>query len=308
MRNRRGCRFNCRERALLPWLFLGGMTFAIFLGVRGKADATSQQAASAPAGANPASGVTAPQTATAAAPAPAFDVAAIHVYLPEPHEGSHIWASADDGHFKALNVTLSALIHWAFDMPETRILGAPGWARTTRFAIDATSDPSVDAAMHNLTSQAGSLQKKKMVQALLADRFKLAAHTETRELPIYVLVAAKGGPRLDAPDKNGTVLNHGRDHIEIQGFTNSVATLAEELSQETGRDVVDKTGIAGRYHLTLKWTPDDAAGPSPGSGATADSGPSLFTALEEQLGLKLEPAKGPVQVLVIDRAEMPSAN
>jgi len=199
------------------------------------------------------------------------------------------------------------LIHWAYEMPETRILDAPGWARSTMFNIEAAADPSIDAALRNLASDAGRKQKERMVEALLADRFKLATHFETRELPIYNLVTAKGGPKLGDSKSQGTTVNHGRDHIEVEG-SSSTALFAEELSKEVGRPVADKTAITGRYHLTLKWTPDDAAGPSPGSGAASDSGPSIFTALEEQLGLKLLPAKGPVQVLVIDHVEMPSAN
>ncbi len=248
----------------------------------------------------------APQSQTTSSPAPAFDVAAIHPHISEPHEHNSIWSSPFDSHFKAENMSLVGLIHWAFNMPETRILDAPDWAKSTMFNIEATADSSVDAQMRNLTSDAGRLQKQKMVQALLADRFKLVTHTETRELPIYALVVAKGGPKLGPVQENGAIVNHGRGHIEVQSFTNSVSALAEELSKEVGRDVIDKTGIQGRYDLKLTWTPDDRVASS--SDASADSGPSIFTALEEQLGLKLESQKGPVTVLVIDHAEMPSEN
>ncbi len=275
-----GSSFNCRERALLPWLFLCATAIALLVGVRGNASAAPQQ-----------------QSAPSAAPAPVFDVAAIHVHESLPHEHNSIWSSPFDGHFRAENVSVVMLIHWAYEMPETRILDAPGWARSTYFNIDATADPSVDQQLKGLTSDAGRKVKEAMVRALLADRFKLATHTEMRELPIYTLVVAKGGPKLGALQENGTSINRGSDRIEVQ-TSNSVSTLAEQLSMIVGRDVVDKTGIAGRYNLKLQWTPD----------AAADSGPSIFTALEEQLGLKLEPAKGPVQVLVIDRVEMPTAN
>jgi len=246
---------------------------------------------------------TSPVAQPQSAAAPVFDVAAIHVYNPQPHEGSHIWSSPSDGHFKAQNVILKGLIHWAFDMPETRILDAPGWVGTTRFSVDATADSSVDEGMHNLTSQAALLQKKKMVQALLADRFKLVVHTETRELPLYELVVAKGGAKLGPAQESGSSVNTSNGRIEVQ-MANSIAVLAEELSKVAGRDVIDKTGIAGRYDLKLRWTPEDHV-PDSDSGA---SGPSLFTAPEEQLGLRLEPAKGPVQVLVIDHIDMPSQN
>ena len=292
MRRFSGCRFNCRERALLPWLFLGGMAAAVLIVVQVKASAAPQQQ-SAPA--------------PPAAPAPVFDVAAIHPHIPEPHEHNSIWSSPSEGRFRAENVSVVMLIHWAYEMPETRILDAPGWAHSTYFNIDATADPAVDQQLRNLTSDAGRKQKEMMVRALLADRFHLIVRPETRELPIYELVVARGGAKLGDLKSSGTTVNHGRGHIEVEG-ANSVAFLAEELSQETGRVVVDKTGITGRYNLKLHWTPDDATEPQLLNGAPVDSGPSLFTALEEQLGLKLQPAKGPVQVLVIDKVEMPSAN
>ena len=243
----------------------------------------------------------APQGATTAQAPLQFDVAAIHLHDSLPHEHNSIWSSPFDGNFNAENISVMTLIDWAFEMPDTRILNAPGWTRTTMFNIEAKADPAVDQQLHSLTSDMGRKEKEKMVQAMLADRFHLVVHTETRELPIYALLVAKGGPKLGAIQEKGSSVNTGHGRIEVQ-MSNSVAFLANELSKVAGRDVVDKTGITGRYDLKLQWTPDDGAAPA------ADSGPSLFTALEEQLGLKLEPAKDPVQVLVVDRVEMPSAN
>ncbi len=239
--------------------------------------------------------------------APVFDVAAIHVHESQPHEHNSIWSSPFDGKFNAGNISVITLINWAFDIPDTRILGAPGWARSTMFNIEAKSDPAVDAQLKGLTSEAGRKEKEKMVQVLLADRFHLAMHDETRELPIYNLVVAKGGPKLGAVQESGSFVNTWDNRIEVQ-MSNSVAVLAEELSKVAGRDVVDKTGVSGRYDLKLRWTPDDSSEPRLPNGAATDSGPSLFTALEEQLGLKLESAKGPVQVLVIDHIELPTEN
>lgn len=263
--------------------------------------ARAQQNPVMPAATQPAAASIAPQAASV----PAFDVAAIHQHIPEPHEHNSIWSSSSDSHFRAENVTLSTLIHWAFDMPETRVVNLPGWANSIYFNIDASSDASADAQMAHLSSEAGNLKKHKMVQALLAGRFKLATHTETRELPVYELIVAKGTPKLGDDKSDGTTINHWRDHIEVQA-SNSVAVLAEELAKEVGRPVIDKTGIMGRYNLKIRWTPDvDAA--SAGSSAP-DAPPFIFTALEEQLGLKLRPGKGPVEVLVVDRVEMPSNN
>ncbi|MGA8783518.1 MAG: TIGR03435 family protein [Terracidiphilus sp.] len=239
---------------------------------------------------------------------PRFDVAAIHVHESQPHEHNSIWSSPFDGNFNAENISIITLIDWAYEIPDTRILGAPGWAHSTMFNIEAKADPSVDQQMHNLASDTGRKQKERMVQTLLVERFQFAMHFETRELPIYSLVVAKGGPKLGAAQKSGSSVNTGSGRIEVQ-MSNSVAVLANELSKVAGREVVDKTGVSGRYDLELHWTPDDrAAEPKLVNGAPTDSGPSLFTALEEQLGLKLEPAKGPVEVLVIDHIEMPSPN
>ena len=265
--------------------------------------ATQSQAASAQAAATERLH---PDSASVSNSAPAFDVVAIHLHKPEPHEHNSIWSSPFDGQFKAENMSVVMLIHWAYEMPETRILDAPGWAASTFLNIDARTDPAADQQLHSLSSDAGRKLKENMVQALLQDRFKLATHAEERTLPIYILVPAKRGARMDEVKTGGTMINYGRDHLEVQG-TNSMSLLAEVLSQELGRPVVDKTGIVGRYHLALKWTPDDAPGPLVGA-AEPDSAPSIFTALEEQLGLKLEPQKGPVPVLVIDHVELPSEN
>jgi uncharacterized protein (TIGR03435 family) len=269
--------------------------------------AAAQQAPASPAATRPVAASAATQTASV----PEFDVAAIHQHIPEPHEHNSIWSSASDSHFKAENVTLSTLVHWAFEMPETRVLNLPGWANSTYFNIEASSDASVDAQMKQLTPDAGTQQKKKMVQALLAARFKLATHTDTRQLPIYILVAAKGGAKLGELQTSGSFVNTSNHHIQVQ-MSNSVPVLAEELSRVVGRDVVDKTGIAGRYKLDLTWAADDRAAPPLAEARSpvpvGDTGPSIFTALQEQLGLKLEPGKGPVEVLVVDHAEMPSEN
>jgi uncharacterized protein (TIGR03435 family) len=257
----------------------------------------------------PAQPAASPQAASAHEAEPKFDVAAIRLNEPLPHEHNSIWSSPFDGHFKAENISVLTLIDWAYEMPETRVLGAPAWIGTTHFNIDAAADPALDQHLHNLTADEGRHEKEQMVQALLADRFRLATHTETRELPIYALVVAKGGAKLGPVQANGSNVSTSNGRIEVQ-MSDSVAVLAEELAKVVGRDVFDRTGIAGRYDLKLKWTPYDGASPIANESAApgADSGPSIFTALEEQLGLKLVPQEGPVQVLVIDHVEVPSAN
>jgi uncharacterized protein (TIGR03435 family) len=131
-------------------------------------------------------------------------------------------------------------------------------------------------------------------------------HRETKDGPTYELVVAKSGSKLH-PEKMEMGAGWGAGMIDSKGMT--VKSLAEMLSGILDRPVVDKTGLAGPYSFTLKWAPDPGHAPSSGSSvSTDDSGPSLFTALEEQLGLKVESAKGPVESLVIDQIERPSAN
>jgi uncharacterized protein (TIGR03435 family) len=242
--------------------------------------------------------------APAAPTAPVFDVASIKVNkTADEHAHSHIYSSPNNGQFTAMNVPLRMLMAFSFDVPESRIVGGPHWLDSIKFDMEAKADSFVDDQLHGLTSDQAKLRKQKMLQALLADRFQRSTHTESRELPIYTLVVTKGGAKLK-PNVSGRYVGTGRDHITVQGG-DSVAVLADRLGQQVGRVVVDKTGITGSYDLSLKWTPDvDAAPGTP----PADSGPSIFTALQEQLGLKLESGKGPVLVLVIDRIEMPSQN
>ncbi len=235
---------------------------------------------------------------------PGFDVAVIRPNPGDMTGHSHIWSSASDGNFKAQNVTAMELIRFAFGMPETRIAGGPGWMRSEKFDVEAKADPVVDAQLRGLDSAAAREQKQHMLQALLAGRFALKVHEETRQLPIYALVVAKGGPRFQPSKINGTTINNGNAYITVAGSDHTIALLAEQLSRTLGRIVVDKTGLDGRYELSLKWTPDDAAAPL----SSADTSASIFTAIQEQLGLKLESQKGPVPILVIDHIDLPSQN
>ncbi len=162
-----------------------------------------------------------------------------------------------------------------------------------------------------------------MNRQILTDRFKLTAHNETRELPAYVLTVAKGGPKFKEskynPDNRGPVHGSGRFSMsrgKLSGQEAEMPFIVSILSRELGRTVIDRTGLTGKYEITLQWTPDgDAAPPAratdsaPGAPPSpTDSGPSIFTAIQEQLGLKLESSKGPVPVLVIDHIERPAEN
>ncbi len=144
-----------------------------------------------------------------------------------------------------------------------------------------------------------------MVLPLLTERFQLKTHMETRPGPIYELVVAKGGSKLkpSANKECGVSFNSNGNSSTITAKCQPMASLAKTLFAQLHRPVVDKTALTGNYDLTLQWTPDDA----PVSTDT-DSAPSIYTAVQEQLGLKLQPAKAPVEVLVVDHAAMPSEN
>ncbi len=267
-----------------------------------------QTAAPSPATA-PRSGLT-----SVAGAAPVFEVSTVKLNK-SGSSGSH--SSFDHGRFTATNVLLKNLMQYsAYGIPEPRILGGPKWLNSERFDIEAKIDSTTAEELRTLGRDQRRLEMQGMFQRLLADRFKLAVHWETRELPVYALVVAKNGPNLHLSKESGgnSGTSAGNGQFTGQGITlaEMAQALTQELSQELGRVVIDKTGIDGRYDVTLKWTPDTgAAGMDGGTESTApppDSGPSIFTAIQEELGLKLESTKGPVQVLVIDHVEMPSEN
>jgi bla regulator protein blaR1 len=237
----------------------------------------------------------------------------------------------DDGRLYADNVTLKMLIHMAYQVQDSQITGGPSWMDTDRFDIQATADSALDAELRKLTPDQGRAVKERMLQRLLADRFQLTLRHETKELPIYSLVVAKGGPKLpptkvadDAPGPDGVKAPGGMGGMfrstgpgQITVERAPVSMFAQFLARELNRTVLDKTGLTGRYDFSLQWTPDEneqpmgppGGGPRPeGAPAPQASGPSLFTALEDQLGLKLESQKGPVDVLGIDHVEKPSEN
>ena len=228
--------------------------------------------------------------------APAFEVATIKPSAPNFDGHVHINYPPGD-RFSATNITLRALMQWAYAMPETQILGGPSWLSSTRFDIQAKADNGEQ--MKGLSSEEANELKRRMVQALFADRFQLKVHEETRALPAYDLVLAKGGSKLQPSQSNGKSIGVGHNNFHGAGLTTTL--VAQELSKIAGRVVVDKTGLDGRYDLKLEWTPDDVV-------PSDTDPPTLFTAIQEQLGLKLEPAKEPVPVLIIDHIEPPSPN
>jgi uncharacterized protein (TIGR03435 family) len=258
----------------------------------------------------------APVSPSGVASLPGFEVAAIK--LDKSFSGSSD-SDTRNGRFTATNVSLKSIMQYdAYGIPGSRILDGPKWLDSTKFDIQAKMDDSAADRLRTLPRDQRRFETQAMFQQLLADRFKLAVHWETRELPVYALIVAGKGPKLqpakDSSEGTSISSNDSRSGLQLTARGVTLPQLAESLTQavsrELGHDVIDKTAIKGRYDLTLKWTPDTGAPPmaTAAVASSADSGPSIFTAVQEQLGLKLEPAKAPVQVLVIDHAEMPSEN
>ncbi|MEI9978933.1 MAG: TIGR03435 family protein [Edaphobacter sp.] len=269
-----------------------------------------------------ASSGTAPSTATAEVKVPAFDVVSIK---PNKSGSGGIRIMNKPDGYSASNISLKMLIQGAYGIREDLISGAPGWADSARYDIDAkVAGVDVDA-LKKLTPE----QRRSILQPLLAERFKLKVHTETKQLPVYELVVAKGGSKLKeaTPDDTyatgikgpdgvgrGGMMRMGRGQLTAQGIR--MTSLVNMLSQQLHRTVIDKTGLTGKYDLDLNWTPEEGEmGPPPpggsqprADGAAESAGPSIYTAVQEQLGLKLQAAKGPVDTLVIDHVEMPSEN
>jgi uncharacterized protein (TIGR03435 family) len=256
-------------------------------------------------------GGAAPQTANPAL-LPAYDVASIKPSKAD--DGSTLLFRP--GAFTAKGMTLKSLIKEAYGIEDDQISGVPKWVGSQTYDIEAKVDGADAATLEKLSDD----QFKLMFQSFLRDRFQLKVHWETKELPILALVVAKGGPKLQQakagdtyPDgikgPDGKPAGHagmmmwGRGRLTGQGIP--ISNLVPPLTQELGRIVQDKTGLTGKYDIELHWT-DDAA---PDSRAASDSpGPSIFTAMQEQLGLKLESQKAPVQVVLIDHVEQPPPN
>ena len=268
----------------------------------------------------------APQGEAASAPGPRFEVVSIKLYASDPvgwRLGHTIADPQNEGTFEATDVTLEDLVVMAFGVHHPWLIqGGPNWFRSEKLDVEAKAGNAANQELSGLTGDQGSALKHRLLQALLSDRFKLAVHRETKALPGYALVVAKNGPKLQ--EASGVEGMEGQWGGNAQGrlsFRKSaMATLAEFLSDFLGCTVVDHTGLKGDYNFKFRWTSvatgaDTAAGPEMGQPPAANnpnmldaSGTSIFTAIQEQLGLKLEPAENPAEVLVIDRIERPSLN
>jgi len=215
------------------------------------------------------------------------------------------------GGLTATGVTLKMLIMFAYGVAAYQISGAPSWTGTDRWDIEAKTE-----------GVQGPLPRQQfavLLQRLIEDRFQLKSRREIKKMPVYALVVTKGGfkPKPHSPQSSPPQPQVQFGNGSATFTDSSVAAIAGDLTLNLGRPVIDRTGLHGTYDFTLQWTPAPNEGGPDAIGlparaepprATDSSGPSIFTALQEQLGLKLEPTKGPVDILVIERVERPSEN
>ena len=216
-----------------------------------------------------------------------FDVAAIKLNT----DGGESWSirTPAGGRFTARNITVRTLLLQALDIRDFQLQGAPKWLDAERYDIDAKAD---------FIGQITPAELMPLMRGLLVSRFVLVLHHETKEAPVYSLVAAKNGAKLHPNTGTpGHSTDWGKDHINAMDVT--LAELADVMERQLDRIVGNDTGIDGVFDFKLTWTP---------SQATDLTGPSIFTALQEQYGLRLVATKGPVEMTVIDRVERPSGN
>jgi len=254
--------------------------------------------------------------ASAAAPME-FDVVSIK---PNTSENGMMRMMNRPGVVSSTNVPLRALIQQAYGIRQDLISGGPGWVDSANYDFEGKISPADAETLKAMTNEQRTAASRHMMQQALADRFKLKIHLETKTLPVYELVLAKGGSKLKEADPNNTYANgikgpdgkampgmmrFGRDRLDGQGIT--ISSLTGFLSTRLERTIIDKTGLTGKYDVVLAFKPEDDAG-GKDDGASDNNLPDLFTAVQEQLGLKLVSTKGPVDTLIIDNAEKPAEN
>jgi len=243
-----------------------------------------------------------------------FDVATIRP-APPPDATFHVSVSSPphSSRFEVTNLPIKALLQiaYGFDAP---VVGAPDWVANTFYTIQARSDEAADARLARLTDNEVRLEKRNAIRVMLAERFGLKTHLETRNTSIYNLVVVKGGIKMQVvppppadgeappPPRPADVRAHGSQHgLEFVGSNASMRAIAGALSSMVEAPVIDQTGLTGTYNYTLQFGRD-------WSDHDPDSWPSIFTAVQEQLGLKLEAAHESVPNLVVDHITKPTEN
>jgi uncharacterized protein (TIGR03435 family) len=205
------------------------------------------------------------------------------------------------------------MLTFAYGVRDYQMAGAPGWASSDHFDVNFTPDKTeIALAVGSTTNELDSVmsRQKQRTQAVLKDRFGLILRAETRELHMYALILARGGHKLSRPtvENHGVFLQAAGTQLIASGPGAPIKMLADQLSLIVGRPVSNETGLDGQYNFKLEWTPDAPAQPSPDGPVNAVGGPSIFTALTEQLGLRLESRRGPVPIYVIEKIEKPGEN
>ena len=254
--------------------------------------------------------VAAGQSAVGALPAPAAQVTlpVYDVVSIKPNDSgsgsSHI--NAYDTTFQATNISLDWLLVNAYGVLDNNVYGLPKWADKARWDINAkVVDPGPKMPEGSLSQDDYTARYRYKILAMLTDRFHVKAHTETRVLPTYELVLLPGQQRFtrSTPDEDSQSGTRSRSR-NLTATAITLKAMAEYLARQVGRPVEDKTGLDGKYDFHLQWSSDDLAEAAKDTGAT-DRPPVIYTALQEQLGLKLVSGKGPVEVLVVDSVEPP---
>ena len=234
---------------------------------------------------------------------PSFEVASIKPGDPNSHKVA--MQRRPGGGFSTTNASLQMLIGLAYGVRDHQIAGGPNWLDSAKFNIDAKPAGS---------SASEPTDIRLMLRSLLKDRFRLTVHSETRQEQVYELAVSRGGSRLREAaatlhaDRQGLTMDRGH----LTGMAAPMSQLASVLSGQLERSVIDRTGLTGKYDFNLEWTPaNPETGPADQTGeppSTDSSRPSIFTALQEQLGLKLQSTRGPVEIVVVDHVEKPDAN
>ena len=240
-----------------------------------------------------------------------YEVASIKPSNPSPEERYSSSFSTGGNGLRATNKSLFALICLALGAQDFQISGGPGWVKDARFDINAKNDVAEDADIpltDRKNKEAREARIRSRVRHLLEERFQLILREEVKELPVYALTVDKPGPKLkvatDAKGHMGSTQGSGGGSLSGEGI--SLETFCVTLGDILERPVIDETGLDGFYDIEIKYSLDNSAGKN---GALADvTGPSIFTAIRETLGLRLTGKKGPVKTWVIEKAEKPTEN
>jgi uncharacterized protein (TIGR03435 family) len=220
-----------------------------------------------------------------------FEVASVRPINTDQLNGSS-GGKSSRGRLTMSNVTLKRCIMGAYGVGPNQIFGGPEWLDSDHFEIVAKAEEPV-----------GDGILMAMLQTLLAERFKLSIHRETKTIQALVLELSKNGPKLEKAEDGESTTNSGRGLVNARNTT--MDRFAEVLSRQMDLPVVNRTGLEGVFNLKLEWTPESA---KPIKDGAAMEGPSIFTAIQQQLGLRLRSQKAPVEILAIDHAEKPSEN